>query len=205
MKASRNCLIHAMLFGCLISAGSIAHAQRGGGPTDLLRRSDVVKELNLVDDQVKQLEALSVKRRAHYRKIYSDLGELSREDRNAKLRERFAEFNKETKKDLENILLPHQTKRLNQLVVQYQLRNGLSRTLTGGNISGTLEISNEQKERLQKRAVELGHDFQKRVEKIRNEVREKLLEELTPQQRAAWKELVGEEFVFQQMNRQDNE
>lgn len=199
MRTSQmNLSIVALVCCCTSLFVSVASAQRGGRPTDLLSRADVRKELEILDDQVEKLEALSAKRRERFREMYAELGDLSREERNQKLRERFTEFNEQTKKDLGGILLPHQSKRLDQIVVQYQLRSGLSRTLGNSAVSEALGISDEQKEQIQTRATQLGQEFQKKINEFRNELREQLLQELTPKQRAMWKDLVGEPFEFQQ-------
>ena len=189
-------MITAMIAMAVVNA-NVASAQRGGRPSDLLRRDDVRKELELVDDQITKLDILRQKRGERIRELYSGLKGLSREERNAKLRERFIEFSKTSQKEIDQVLLPHQAKRLAQLVIQYRLRGGTSRTLTSSQVSEGLGISDEQKARLQERATELSRELQEKFNKLRQEFREKLLEELTPQQRAKWKDMIGEPFEFQ--------
>ncbi len=170
----------------------------GGRPEDLLRRDDVRKELELVDDQIKQLDELGNRQREGGRDRFAGLQDLSQEERGQKMREIFEQLAAETQKELDKILLPHQSERLGQLVVQFRLRGGASRALTSTQVTEDLKITDEQKENIQKKADELQGELDKKIAQLREELQAEILKELTPEQQAQWKELVGKPFEFQQ-------
>ena len=183
-----------------------ANAQPGGGgfggfggrPEDLLRRDDVRKELELVDDQIEKLEEFSNRQRESGRELFAGLRDLSREERAEKFREIFAKRAEESQKEIGKILLPHQTKRLGQLAVQYRMRSGTSRGLTSGSVAEELGITEEQQEDIRKKAEEVQKELNEKIAKLREEARDDILQALTPQQRAKFKQMVGEPFEFQQ-------
>jgi len=169
----------------------------GGRPQDLLRRSDVRKELELSDRQIEELEGLNGGRGEQMRELFSGLRGLSREGQAEKLRDAVAKAGEETQKRINDILLPHQSKRLNQLAVQYRLRGGTSRTLSNDTIADELGITDKQKEKIQEKSNELQSELNEKIAELRKEMQEELLRELTPKQRQAWKKMIGDRFTFE--------
>ncbi len=164
----------------------------GGGNPELalLRRSDVRKELELLDDQVKELEGVA--EGMNFREMFQQYQDLPMEERMAKMREAGEEIQNKIQAKVDGILLPHQAGRLKQLAVQFQMQRG---GVAGGPVAEQLGISETQQEQLREKARKLQQEMQKKLQ-------EELIKELTPAQQAKLKQLVGEPFQFDPDERQ---
>lgn len=169
----------------------------GGANTGLLMRDDVRKELEIVDDQVEKIRALSDEMREQMRDLYSGLRDLSQEERQAKfteLREKSAELQKELSAKVDDVLLPQQRDRLKQIGLQMQMRyRGTSGLLTD-QLAEDLNITDKQKEELRAKAEEVRKSLEEQIAKARAEARDELLEVLTQEQRDKLKALLGNDF-----------
>jgi len=179
----------------------------GGGPLELLQRPDVQAELELLDDQKNDLRALVEKSNERRRELFSGFpdqfrnrdafSEADREALRNKVQEAFQSLNKETEQGL-SFLLPHQRKRLSQLEIQFRMRGGGGfGALASPEIGAQLDVTDAQREILRDKAMELGREFGKKVAELRREMQEKLLDELNPEQRAKFQEMLGDPFEFQ--------
>jgi len=175
----------------------------GGGLADILRREDARKELELLDDQIAQLQKLDELRREKMRELFSGLQDVPQAERGAKMRELFQKSQQDLQKsqqDLEaeigKILLPHQMKRAKQLAMQLRLRGG-TRSMLADPVAQDLALTDEQKEKLLAKSVQLEEELRKKYAELRAQAQDELLELLTPAQQAKWKEMVGEPFEFQ--------
>ena len=179
----------------------------GGGPLELLQRPDVQAELELLDEQKNDLLALVEKSNERRRELFSGFADqfrnrdaASEADREAlrnKVQEAFQSLNKETEQGL-SFLLPHQRKRLSQLEIQFRMRGGGGLGALGSpEIGAQLEVTDQQREILRDKAMELGREFGKKLAELRREMQEKLLAELSPEQRTKFQEMVGDPFEFQ--------
>jgi len=116
----------------------------------LLQTEQVQKELELVDDQKAKLKELGEKAMARMREAFGDreaLRKLSDEERKTKFAEagkKMAAQAEETKKEVENILLPHQLERLQQIALQMR---GVA-ALNDKEVQEALSISSDQQEKL---------------------------------------------------------
>jgi len=178
----------------------------GGSSLELLRRDDVKKELELLDDQVKQIEALSEKTRNSLRDAFSGLRDLSREERTKRfenLGETLRNRNKEIEKEVNSkILLPHQSKRLAQIRFQRQLsRSRNTGAFTSTTVVEALGISEQQLEKLKELQSQTDQELRAQIAKLREQARQKMLNELTPQQRTKYKNLIGDPFEFTETSR----
>ncbi len=200
----------------IIATMQTAQAQRGrrpggGGPggmmmggfgvgaseLGLLRRPDVQKELDLIPDQVKDLEKLSEDQRNGMRDLFSQLRNLSQEQRTAKIRGMMEGIQKK----VDDILLPHQAKRLKQLALQQRLRGGVSALLRDEKLTGELGISESEKQKIGAKAKEIEDQLRKKMAELRKQAQDQLLKSLTPQQQAKLKDMVGAPFEFQEQPR----
>jgi len=189
------------------SGGGFGVGFGGGGPLDLLQRADVQAELELLDEQKKEMharvETFNERRRELLRSFADqfrdrDAGsEADREALRAKVQEAFRTLSQETEAGL-SFLLPHQRKRLSQLEIQFRLRGfgGLG-ALGSREIGDQLSVTDEQREVLRHKATELGHELSKKIAELRREMQEKLLAELTSEQRETFREMLGDPFEFQ--------
>lgn len=167
-----------------------------GGLAEVLRREDVRKELELLDDQVAQLEKLADSRREKMRDLFSGLRDVPQEERAAKVRELFQKSQQDLEAEIGKILLPHQLKRARQLAVQSRLRGGV-RGMLGEQVAQDLSLTDDQKEKLRAKSEQLEENIRKKLAELRTQAQDELLQLLTPEQQAKWKEMVGEPFDFQ--------
>ena len=203
MLAGRARFLSVFIGGCFCLAAVPAFAQPGGGgfgfggggATMLLANPDVVKELELTDDQVDQVKVVRDKAGEAMRELFQGGGRGggNNEERIEKMRTLTAD----SQKQLDKILLPHQTKRLKQLEFQQRVsRAGTTGAITSDAAVEALEITDAQKEALTEKAKEIEADLRQKLAKLRAEAQAKLLEALTPAQRAKWKEVAGDPFDF---------
>ncbi len=163
-----------------------------GGVTTLLRRDDVRKELDLLDDQIKDLENVQQEQMQGMRDLFGQMREMSSEQRTAKMRE----VGESLQKKVNQILLPHQIDRLKQIQLQMQLRGSAMGALGSETLQKELNITSDQKERIQARAQQVNDELRKKIEALRKEAQQKLLSELSPQQRSKFEQMIGAPFEF---------
>lgn len=184
----------------------------GFGPTQLLSRPDVRKELELLDDQIKQLDALEQKMRDRMRQAFprpagpgqgrgQEGNRDQRRDQGAPkpqtdFRQMSEQINKETRAELEKILLPHQLKRLDQLSVQLRMQN-VWFALMGGDVARDLGVTDQQREELRTKVEEIQRETRKQEAELRRQEREKVIRLLSPNQQKKLKDMVGEWFTFE--------
>ena len=176
---------------------------RGGGEDSsgrLLRNEAVQKDLELSGDQIDLIEGLSQGRGGDRESIMAELDGLSGEERMEKMREMRDRRTEEMKKELDDILLPHQMERLMQIANQASAQGG-ARSLMSGSIADKLGITEEQKERLREKAEELQKEMNEKIAKLRAEMQDELMAELTADQRAQYQEMMGDAFKFERPTR----
>jgi Spy/CpxP family protein refolding chaperone len=198
----------------LLVAGSSAQGQPGhrggpGGPgrpefrafdrlQDLLRSEDVQKELEVTQEQLAEIEKIDESRRELLIKIWEDFGRaMSPEDRRQKFlenREKVNQFDEQADAKIADILRPAQLKRLKQIQFQASLRRGVSNALTRGPLGEALDVTEDQKQKLQEVRAEVDRELREKIEQLRREAQDKILGVLSPEQRDRFKELTGEPF-----------
>jgi len=158
-----------------------------------LARPDVLKELELVDEQKKRLEEIGKKYYEQLREAsrlnWEEIRKLPQEEQRAK----YAEMNQqrrklaeEARKEVEKVFLPHQLKTLKEINLRtygvWMLYN--ARTLD------QLEATDEQKEQLQK----IREEMQKKIRDLQKESFDKSLEVLMPAQREQLEEMTSQGY-----------
>jgi len=147
-----------------------------------LNRPDVLKQLELVDEQKKQLEEIAKKYYEQLREAprlnWQEIRKLPQEEQRAKyaeINQRRRKMAEEARKQAEKVLLPHQLKTLKEINLRtygvWMLYN--TRTLD------QLEATDEQKEKLKK----IREDMQQKMRELQKKSFDKSLEVLTPKQR----------------------
>jgi len=112
-----------------------------------------------------------------------------------KSRERLKEFRDELAKEIDNILLPHQRRRLDEISLRMKMKQrGTSGSLVDTELAKTLSIDDAQKEQIRRRAAEVQKELEEKIAKLREEAREEILDELTPAQQRQLKDLLGSDF-----------
>lgn len=171
----------------------------GGGELFLLQNDDVREELGLVDDQVEKLQAIRDKMREDAQAMFAGIRDLNEDERRAKfeeMRPKMEERQKEVQREMEQVLLPHQVKRLKQIGRQLRTRQG-GGGVNPDTLADELKLTDEQKDRLREKAQEIEKKLRDKIAKIRKEAEDDLLSVLTPEQRAEWRDMVGEPFEMQ--------
>jgi Spy/CpxP family protein refolding chaperone len=112
-----------------------------------------------------------------------------------KSQERLKELRDELAKEVENVLLPHQRRRLDEISLRMKMRQrGTSGSLVDTELAKTLDISDSQKERIRERAAKVQKELEEKIAKLREEAREEILDELSPEQQRKLKDLLGKDF-----------
>lgn len=183
------------------SAGPGGAFSFGGNPTEasefLLNDPAVQKDLELLDAQREQIQQMQ---QEFGKEFKSQIDSVMKEGGPGKdrMHEVIQEINKRKKARLAEILLPHQIDRLKQISFQRNVNNtGLGQALASKALAEELGIDEEQQAALKKKAEELSKEFEEKVAKIKEEMRDELMSELKPEQRAKVKELMGQKFEFQ--------
>lgn len=167
-----------------------------------LMDQNVAREIELVDDQRDAIKAL-VKELVATR---SEIGVAKRRDfRNAPADDRqkiegiylrrFRQSQSEIADQMRDTLLPFQIERVEQVIRQQKSRQQKNRSSFGlltPSMIKFLDISDEQQERIRDKGQQLNVEIEKEIQKIIDRAQEKLLGELTVDQRTKYKELLGE-------------
>lgn len=171
-----------------------------GGRLMLLMNPAVVKELELTEEQQAKLREIGQQMRERMREQFSGFRDLSPEEREARFREMREKMEaqvKEIQEKVNQILLPHQVKRLDQITFQMRARIG------GGGLGGLIDdqemvkqlgLTEEQVQKLRQIRDEARERLRTLPQQIQKEAEEKAMNVLTEQQKQMLKELMGERF-----------
>jgi hypothetical protein len=172
----------------------------------LVSMEQVQKELNLTEEQITEFQKITVEMPG-----LADLRDLSEDKRRAKLLEiqkQIMAANDEAKRKIEEILLPDQRDRLDQIMLQLQG----DRALSSDKWATKLGLSDEQRKQIQeaqdaqdervRRSIEEPRkdDSRQEMQKHRNETRRKIRDVLTNEQRQKLTELKGKPFKLAPSN-----
>ncbi len=166
----------------------------GGGRAELLLIPAVQEELELIPPQIERLQEAVERMRTELRDVFGRMQDVPREQRADAMREFVEDLRADAEATVENTLLPHQMTRLTQISNQMQMRGGAMRGLVSGSVADQLNITDEQREKLQARAEQLEAQIRQRMNDLRAQALEMLLQELTPAQREEYRKLVGAPF-----------
>lgn len=159
----------------------------------LLANESVRKELEMVDDQFAELQKANAEIQ---QRVAEQLRELDLSDMKAATQQILA-IRDQSEKDLQATLLPHQMRRLRQIVAQNQMRRRtLVQWLTSEPWRTELEISQEQADQLRHSEKEIQADLRQKIAQLQEEARQRLLGKLKKSQRQQVEEWIGEEFEF---------
>jgi len=218
MKFCVGCLVLGMLV--VASQSAIAQGPPGGGRGGfggmfgnpavsglmLLMNPKVQEELDLVDDQIEDLKGLQEEMQNEMRNMFSGMQGMDAEERRTAMEEMRTKLEKKVEEfqaEVDEVLLPHQSKRLKQLSFQSQNRMGGGFGGGRGGMSDALkkelDITSEQEEKMQAAAEKAQEEYQAEVRKLQTKMEDKILKELTDDQRKQYKELMGDAFDFGQM------
>lgn len=182
----------------------------GGGLIGLVTREDVQQEIQLVDEQREKVLQLAEEARDEMREemrgMFDQMRDLSDEERRERfgeIRTKMEELNAGVESKLKKALLPHQIERLKQIDFQTRMQSRGEGGLSSRAVAEALDLSDEQREKLEQRAEEVRQELQDKIRQAQAEAREKVLDVLTPQQKAKLQELMGDAFEMRDDNRWD--
>jgi Spy/CpxP family protein refolding chaperone len=214
MKISMNCL-KAAVAGIVAATACVALAQGPGGgrgmfggggrfndPTFLLGAEQVQKELELSDEQKTKVGSLV----DDARQSMMGLRDLSQEERQTKMQD----MAKANRKKIDDILMPPQRERLDQISLQIAGAGALSRP----EIADKLSLTADQKSKLQELADDAQQkrmdlfsagpptdqqemqDRMQKAQKIGADQKEKAMAVLTADQKQTFEKMQGKKFDF---------
>jgi Spy/CpxP family protein refolding chaperone len=182
----------------------------GGGLIGLVARDEVQQELQLVDEQKDKVRGITDevrnKLRDQLRDIFTQMRDLSEEERRARfgeIRTKVEAVNADMEKQLEKVLLPHQLERLKQIDLQTKIQYRGASALTSGDVAKALNLTDEQREKLEKRAAEVQEELQTKIKQLQADARKKMLDVLSPDQQAQLEKMMGQQFDMPEQNFRD--
>ena len=174
-------------------------------PWNMLSNPSVQKDLELVGDQLKQVQDLQAE---FAQQMKDQIGDISKgglnKDRLKDLPVLMKKLRDRQREQMESMLLPHQIARLQQVALQTHMKQaGTAGALASEKVAEELGITNEQIERLKKRSKEINEKLAKDMEALKEKAREELLKELSLDQQAKLKEMMGDKYEPQSKDWQD--
>lgn len=167
---------------------------RGGRDLNLLQQRAVQEDLKLSPRQMEQIEAISETRRTNL----ADPRRLTAEE----WRGRFEQLEQQ-QRDVNEVLLPHQTSRLAQIALQ---QRG-TEAFTDSEVATTLGLSQQQLQEIRNlreearkslwaagRPTEMRADQWMKIRELSRKTHGQVLAALTPQQQVRWQQMTGEPF-----------
>lgn len=155
----------------------------------MLRMQHVQDQLELTDEQVATLKEIGKKYYEGMRYDWSNFKDLSAEERQAKyaeIREKNQKLAGDVRKQIEEVLLPHQIDLLKK--INFQSRGPYA--LSNPRILDQIKVSEEQKAQLTK----IREELQAKLREVQQESFEKALEVLTAEQRKALEDAAVQGF-----------
>jgi Spy/CpxP family protein refolding chaperone len=180
---------------------------RGGGMNAamLIGSEQVQKELELADEQKAEIKKLTDEMQERTRAAFAAVRDLSEDERQAKREEMAKEGEArmaEAKKKIDEVLLPEQRERLDQIVLQVQGTQALATEA----VAAKLSLSDEQKTKIKEVQEAQGEKMRElfqggrdgggreAFDKLRTETQEKVDAILTAEQKEKLAQLKGKAF-----------
>jgi hypothetical protein len=163
------------------------------GTLGLLGDADIRGDIEMVDDQYKQLQDMNAdiqKRMAEQMRglDFSDSKNVASQIRGIR---------EQAEKDLNGVLLPHQLKRLQQIRAQSQLRRrSLVDLLTNDPLKTELEITDPQSDALRESEKQIEEELARDIARLQEAARKKLISSLNQSQQERVEDIFGELFNF---------
>lgn len=195
---------YLLLLSTIAAADNVDFSKSDGIVISLMSSKKVVSEFDLTTEQQKRLA--EIKRNAgprisaFIRQVGPPADEAGRQIRSDLLRQQKTEIDSE----VVAILSATQAKRLHQLIVQYRARQErFSFGLLNHEIAKHLQLTDNQRQRLEAEAKEFEDEFQIHLSKLREKIAtmegdclEDLLTKLSPAQRFEYDDLFGKPFYL---------
>lgn len=222
MSLNRSMLAVLVLTIALISSEAFAQGRGGGdrgrrggpggmmgdSPLTLISDKNVIEELELVDDQVDALDDLQDSMRDVFRESFSGMRDrfrdpdVDREELMQEIREKIQSQMAGVETELDEILLPHQKSRLEELYFQRQAsRSGTEGMLNNPKVKERLGLTDQQLEEIAEKAEEVKAKLEEDIKELRESARDEILSVLSSDQQKQIKEMMGDSFEFERNRR----
>jgi hypothetical protein len=166
----------------------------------MLRMQQFIEELELADEQVKQLAEIQQEMQKQTREIFRG-ADFGGGDTAKVMREAQRAIREQTEKRLDRVLSSRQLKRLKQIQVQLQMRNRGAGALASDALAEALDLSDDQKKELAEKQKEAQKKLQEEIQRLREQYREEVVEDvLTRSQVRKLKDLIGDEYEVKKPN-----
>ena len=183
-----NDIARGMPIGSTASRYGSASSELG-----LLSNPRVREDIEMVDDQYREFQERQL---TLQQEMADQLRQIDFTD-TENLPSQIKEIRNSAEREMNELLLPHQVKRLRQLRMQSLLqRRDLVQVLTADPIKSDLEITDEQSQELRDYQVQMQEDLQREIAKLQDKARSRLLSKLNPSQKRQVEEMIGDTFVF---------
>jgi Spy/CpxP family protein refolding chaperone len=93
--------------------------------------------------------------------------------------------------------------RLKQIDLQSKVQSRGASALTSGDVAKALNLTDEQREKLEKRAADVQEELQMKIKQLQADARKKMLDVLTPDQQAQLEKMMGQQFDLPEQNFRD--
>lgn len=165
----------------------------------MLQDNQIQQELGLVEDQMNEIREIqkefSRQMQQQSQSLFSD-GKFD-PTRAREMGEQMRTVQATMKKKIDGVLLPHQKQRLQQLSYHVEMQNRPGgEAIFQGRIADQLELTEEQREKLQERAEEIEKELDEKIAELKKKARADLLKGLTAEQRKKLDEMLGDEFQY---------
>jgi len=207
MTRFHRLVVPVLAVAAMLAFGASAVAQQGGVAAQpmvvrpamaqvpavpgyyMLRMKHVQDELELTDEQLATLKEIGKKYYEGMRRDWSGFKDLSAEERQAKyaeIREKNRKLAEDVRKQVEEVLVPHQIDQLKK--INFQSRAPY--VIQNPRMLDQIKVSEEQKAKLAK----IREELQAKIREVQKESFEKALEVLTAEQRKALEDATMQGF-----------
>ncbi len=206
--------VGAIVFAiAFLSTADLVHAQRDfgsvGNKMRFLGNPEVQSELELLDEQKTDIESIQSEARNLYRNAFSGMREkmegLDASEREALMNEIRGNIETEMEgisKKVEDVLVPHQVERLEQIVLQSQIRRGGTSSLMDNEaFRKKVGLTEDEAKKLKEKEEQVRKDIEEKIKKIREDAQDEILSVLPAAKKEKIKELIGETFEMPERQR----
>ncbi|MGC3967653.1 MAG: Spy/CpxP family protein refolding chaperone [Pirellulales bacterium] len=189
----------------------------GGGELMLLANEQVQKELELIDEQIKDFEKIREEQGNKMREMFAGMRDLPEDEHRASSKKCAANWRnrrRRMREQMKGVLMPHQQDRLRELFVQIR---GVG-ALDDPEVSADLKITEDQKKQLADKREEMGakmremfsgrrgegegerrgpdEDMRAKFQQMQTDMNDQMLSVLSSEQKAQFEKMKGEKFEF---------
>lgn len=162
----------------------------------VFNRGDVRKELEVVDDQSQIFSDLAIGYKRRVNDLESELKRIPPQEFVERAQEFRSQMNRDYEAKRQEVLLPFQLRRLDEVTWQYR---SLNDPVAAFELA--VNLTDEQETRMREREAELGEELLETMQNFKKRAEREILEILTPEQRKEWIKKVGTEFEFEPSQR----